>query len=96
MGSAVDPLPRTNEPVSPRAVTEPPGSRSDVRSSGPTASPASLSAAFSTAAEQLLEQAKSGPPTHDTALTILAADALVTFACEVAGEADPRSLVELT
>ena len=49
-------------------------------------SAADLSALLSTAAEQLLEQAKEGPPTRETALTILAADALVTFACEAAGE----------
>ena len=66
------------------------------RTNEPPASPTSLSAALSTVAEQLLEQAREGPPTHDTALTILAADALITFACEAAGEADPRSLVELT
>ena len=95
MGSPGDPLPRTNEPVNPPAATEPRGSRSDVRVSGPPASPTSLAAALSTAAEQLLEQAKSGPPTRDTALTILAADALITFACEAAGEADPSSLAEL-
>ncbi len=66
------------------------------RTSGPPASPTSLPAVLSAAADQLIEQAKSGPPDYDTALTILAADALITFACEAAGEADPRSLVELT
>ena len=96
MGSTADPLPRTNEPVNPPAATEPRGSRSDVRVSGPPASPTSLPAVLSAAAEQLLEQAREGPPNRDTALTILAADALITFACEAAGEADPRSLVELT
>ncbi|MEE8193085.1 MAG: hypothetical protein V3T74_10100 [Gemmatimonadales bacterium] len=58
-------------------------------------SPTSLPAALRAAADQLIEQAKSGPPTRDTALTILAADALITFACEAAGEADPPSLAEL-
>jgi hypothetical protein len=63
---------------------------------GPVASPTKHSTLLRTAAEQLLERAKSGPPTRDTALTLLAADALITFACEAAGESDPRGLVELT
>jgi hypothetical protein len=37
-------------------------------------------------AEGLLEDAKTGPPNHDTALTLLAADTLVTYACEAAAE----------
>jgi hypothetical protein len=36
-------------------------------------------------AEDLLAQAQAGPPTHETALTLLAADALITLACEWAG-----------
>ena len=46
-------------------------------------------------AERLLEEAKSGPPTHDTALTLLAADALITFACEAVAETNPEGLAEL-
>jgi hypothetical protein len=38
-------------------------------------------------AEQLLEQAKIGTANHETALTLLAADALITYACEAAAEA---------
>lgn len=38
--------------------------------------------ALRAAAEELLQRAKSAPPTHDTALTLLAADALITLACE--------------
>jgi hypothetical protein len=41
--------------------------------------------ALRAAAEDLLSRAKSGPPTHDTALTLLAADALITLACEWEG-----------
>lgn len=46
-------------------------------------------------AEDLLAVAKAGPPTHDTALTLLAADALITLACEWVGETEPRRLGEL-
>jgi hypothetical protein len=35
-------------------------------------------------AEQLLEEAKHGPQNRDTAMTLLAADTLITFACEAA------------
>jgi hypothetical protein len=35
-------------------------------------------------AERLLEQAKHGPQNRDTAMTLLAADTLITFACEAA------------
>jgi hypothetical protein len=41
-------------------------------------------------AEDLLAAAKVGPPTHETALTLLAADALITLACEWVGETEPR------
>ena len=57
--------------------------------------PLAHSALLKTTAEQLMQQAQAGPPTRDTALALLAADALITFACEAAGEADPRSLLEL-
>lgn len=43
-------------------------------------------------AESLLSAAKSGPPTRDTALTLLAADALMTLACEVVAEVHPGAL----
>jgi hypothetical protein len=35
-------------------------------------------------AERLLEEAKHGPQNRDTALTLLAADTLITLACEAA------------
>ena len=35
-----------------------------------------------TLGESLLEEAKLGKPTHDTAVTLLAADALITYSCE--------------
>jgi hypothetical protein len=44
-------------------------------------------------AEQLLEQAKSGSADHDTAMTLLAADALITYACEAAAEAGSDAAV---
>lgn len=47
-------------------------------------------------AEQLLTAAKSGPPTRETALTLLAADALITFACEAVAEEAPERLGEMT
>jgi hypothetical protein len=40
----------------------------------------------------LLAQAKSEPASRDTALTLLAADALMTFACEALAEVDPGGL----
>jgi hypothetical protein len=46
-------------------------------------------------AEDLLAAAKAGPPTHETALTLLAADALITLACEWVGETEPRRLGEM-
>ena len=47
------------------------------------------------AAEMLLAEAASGPADHDTALTLLAADALVTLACEYVAEHEPERLAEL-
>ncbi len=35
------------------------------------------------------------PASHDTALTLLAADALMTFACEAMAEAAPERLEDL-
>ena len=46
-------------------------------------------------AESLMREAQDGPPTHDTALTLLAADALVTLACEWVAETEPEKLGEL-
>jgi len=46
-------------------------------------------------AEELLGEAVAGPPTRVTALTLLAADALMTLACEWAAEHDPRRLGEM-
>ena len=45
--------------------------------------------------EELLAEVKGGPATHDTALTLLAADALITLACEWVAETDPRALADL-
>jgi hypothetical protein len=38
------------------------------------------------AGRALLAEATDAPPTRETALTLLAADALVTFSCEAAAE----------
>ena len=46
-------------------------------------------------AETLLEETQSGPPTHDTAMTLLAADALITYACEVVAVEEPEKLGEM-
>ncbi len=46
-------------------------------------------------AESLLAEARAMPASHDTALTLLAADALMTFACEAMAEAAPERLEDL-
>jgi len=46
-------------------------------------------------ADRLLEEAKAGPPNHDTAITLLAADALITCSCELVAEIRPQELAEL-
>lgn len=47
------------------------------------------------AAEALLTAAQCAPASRDTALTLLAADALMTFACEATAESAPERLGEL-
>jgi hypothetical protein len=47
------------------------------------------------AADALLAEAKHGGPGRDTALTLLAADALVTYACEKVAEEAPDRLSSL-
>lgn len=59
-------------------------------------SPFAVHTALRDLAERLLPDAKSGPPTRDTALTLLAADALITLACEAAAEEAPERLGEMT
>ncbi len=56
---------------------------------------ATLPDALRSFADLLLEEAKVGPPTHDTAITLLAADALITYACEAAAELGPEVLAGL-
>ncbi|MEJ2237950.1 MAG: hypothetical protein P8X82_06600 [Gemmatimonadales bacterium] len=58
-------------------------------------SESSLREALEEVARGLLDEAKSGPPNHDTALTLLAADALITYSCELAAETEPQTLAEL-
>ncbi len=43
----------------------------------------------------LLAEAQSGPPSRRTALTLLAADALMTWACEAQAELDPQGLASM-
>jgi hypothetical protein len=46
-------------------------------------------------AESLLAEVSAGAPDHATALTLLAADALMTLACEWAAETEPGALGEM-
>jgi len=46
------------------------------------------------AADRLVEEAKRGAPDRSTALTLLAADALATYACEWTAEFEPLRLGE--
>ena len=45
--------------------------------------------------EELMRSTQSAPATRDTAMTLLAADALMTFACEAVAEGEPERLSEL-
>lgn len=54
----------------------------------------SIGAVLKGVAESLIARAKSAPQDRETALTILAADALVTLACEALAESDPAALRE--
>ena len=47
------------------------------------------------AGEELMVEARSASPTRDTAMTLLAADALITFACEAVAETAPEKLGEM-
>jgi hypothetical protein len=46
-------------------------------------------------AEELLAEARDGAPSRETAITLLAADALMTLACEWVAEMAPERLGEL-
>ncbi|MBI4420489.1 MAG: hypothetical protein HY560_06655 [Gemmatimonadetes bacterium] len=48
-----------------------------------------------TLAESLLAEATGGGTGRETALTLLAADALITYACEAAAELSPETLGDL-
>jgi hypothetical protein len=54
--------------------------------------PAEFAAALRGRAEELLAEAMAEPPTRGAALTLLAADALLTLACEWVAERDPGLL----
>ena len=62
---------------------------------GGRADGSSLYDQFAAVAEELMREAKSAPATRDTAMTLHAADALITFACEAAAETEPSQLSEL-
>ncbi len=47
------------------------------------------------AAEMLVADVRDGPASDD-AVTLLAADALITYLCEAVSEHDPASLADLT
>ncbi len=66
----------------------------DAVTSDPPAS-SDIPKALEETANRLLERAKSGSPSRETALDLLAADALITFALEAQGEADPRRLIDI-
>ena len=55
----------------------------------------SVADALRTLADALLREAKERGDARDAALTLLAADALVTYACEAVAEAAPERLGEL-
>lgn len=54
--------------------------------------PPDLPSALKLLGDRLLEEAKRGPPTRETALTLAAADTLMTLACELVAEQNPESL----
>jgi len=47
------------------------------------------------AADILLAEAANAPPSRETALALLAADALLTYACESVAESSPEALGEM-
>jgi hypothetical protein len=55
----------------------------------------SLEQALRQLADGLLAEAKEGGVGRDPALTLLAADALVTYACEVRAEQEPERLADM-
>lgn len=55
----------------------------------------SISDQLASLAEALMQEAKSAPPTHETAMTLLTADALITFACEAVADLDPERLADI-
>lgn len=54
--------------------------------------PGTLHDQLKAAGDRLLAEARSGSAARDTALTLLAADALMTLACEAMAERDPNGL----
>jgi len=58
--------------------------------------PSEFATVLRACAEGALAEAQDRPATHETALKLLTADALLTLACEWVAERDPASLGELT
>ncbi len=54
-----------------------------------------LASVLADAGAKLLARAKAMPPSREAALALLAADALMTYACEVLAEQAPERLGEL-
>ena len=46
-------------------------------------------------ARGLVEEAKAGAADYETALTLLAADAVITYSCEFVAEQNPEQLAEM-
>ena len=61
----------------------------------PAAGAGSVADALRSAAEKLLAEAAVAPPSRETALSLLAADALMTYACEAVAEMAPERLGEM-
>lgn len=67
-----------------------------VRAYEPRPASRSVADALKAIAASLITEAMSAPEdSRDTAMTVLAADAMITYACEATAEADPSALADL-
>jgi hypothetical protein len=66
-----------------------------IRTYGPRVANRPVPDALEQIAESLITDAKSAPVgSRETAMMVLAADAMITFACEAVAELDPGQLAE--
>lgn len=79
-----------------RPEPAPPSVRSEIDALLAEADPGALHDRFAAAALRALETVTDGPSDRSSASTLLAADALLTYACEAAAEAGPETLDTLT